>query len=378
MKKAITWIVIIIIVIIGVVALGNEDNEDDRNLDETGPIKIGVIAPLSNEAVTIGEAVAAAVTISADEINAEGGINGRQIELIIEDGQCSGKPASDAANKLINADNVVAIIGGTCSAETSAFVDQSENAQIPTVSYCSSAPALTDAGDYFFRTYPSDSFEGVYAAQIMKNDLGVNKVAVLYTNDDWGVGIQETFINEFESLGGEVVNVESFPKSGRDFRTQLAKIKANNPDGIYFPGFTEASIPAVNQIQEIGFDDDFVVFGANAWADPKIWEEVGEAGEGAMYITSRTPESSEFDAKLVAAGATPTLCAPQAYDTVKIVAETIRKVGTKGEDIKNELYKTNYQGGVSSDQITFDENGDLLGAEYEVYVVQSGKAVVKE
>jgi len=211
MKKLI-WLIIIVVVIVGIVLIVNNNDVEE----ETGPIKIGIIGPLTGDAATLGENAVAAAEMAVDEINASGGINDRILELAVEDGQCTGNVANNAANKLINVDGVVAIIGGMCSAESSAITTLSEQAQVPLLSPASSAPSLTDAGDYFFRIYPSDAYQGVFAAEHMKNTLGINKVAVLYTNDDWGVGLQGAFIESFEGLGGEVVAVESFEKTARD------------------------------------------------------------------------------------------------------------------------------------------------------------------
>lgn len=336
-------------------------------------IKIGFIGPLTGDAASLGENALKAVQLAAEEINNEGGINGVPMEVVFEDGHCAGKEATNAANKLINNDGVSVIVGGLCSAETSAFAPVAETAEVPTVSYCSSAAAISQAGDYIFRVYPSDSYQGVFAANYIKNELNKNKVAVIYTQDDWGVGLQETFIKEFEKLGGEVTVVESFKKTDRDLRTQMAKIKASNPEAVYFLGFNEASIPGIQQMAELGIK--VPVMGGDTWTDQTIWEAVGEAGEGFMYSEVRSLDDKEFEQKMQARGAEVALCAPQAYDAVNVIAEAMAKVGNDGTLLKDELYKTEYEGGVSSELIKFDENGDPVGASYKVSKIESGVPV---
>ena len=358
----------VVIIVIIVSSTGGTPGSDD-------PIKIGFIGPLTGDAAGIGQNSKAAVEIAVDEVNNSGGIDGRLLEVIYEDGQCTGEVAHRAANKLINMDKVPVILGAACSSETSSFVDLAEDSKTVVLSYCSSAPALSQAGDYIFRNYPSDIYQGVFAAEYIKNILEKNRVAVLYVNSDWGVGIEKVFVDEFKKLGGDVVLNEGYNQTSRDLRTQLSKVKNTDPEIIYFIGYTEASIPAIKQARDLGIT--VPLFGADAWNDPKIWVDVGSAGEGAMYSGVSTKEGDYFKTKMRAKTDSDeiTVCTPQAYDGLKILAQAMNEVGTNSENIKNELYKMNYTGGVSADEIRFDENGDLIGAEYVVKQIKDGKAV---
>ena len=140
----ITWVVIIVVVIGGIFLL-------NKSPKERGVITLGFIGPLTGDAANIGQNAKSAVEVAVEEINATGGINGQTLNVIYEDGKCTGKDAANAANKLINVDNVLAIVGGACSGETSAFTGVAEESGTVVLSYCSSAPAITDAGDFIFR-----------------------------------------------------------------------------------------------------------------------------------------------------------------------------------------------------------------------------------
>ena len=153
MKKALGWLIAIIIVVLIVMAVSKGGNSN------IGPIKIGFIGALTGDVSGLGTASQAAVQIATDEINGSGGINGRQIQVIYEDGQCLPGPATSAASKLISIDKVAGIIGGLCSSETSAFAPQAMQNKVVAISYCSSAPALSSMGKYFFRTYGKFSSE---------------------------------------------------------------------------------------------------------------------------------------------------------------------------------------------------------------------------
>lgn len=339
-----------------------------------GPVKVGFIGPLTGDVVSLGQDAQMAVQMAVEEINVAGGIGGRPLEVIYEDGQCTGKIASNAANKLINVDKVSVILGGLCSGETSSFAPAAEQAKVVTLSYCSSAPAISDAGEYIFRDYPSDSFQGVYGAEYAYNTLGKKKAAVLYVKNAWGEGIKNVFVAKFKELGGEVALEEGYDQSHRDLRAQLTKVKASNPDLVYFAGYTEASIPALKQAKELGIKTQLL--GADGWDDPKLWTEAGSAGEGAQYTVVAAAAADEFKqkAKERSGREDVTVCAPFAYDAAKLIAQVIGKVGDNSEDIKNELYKTEYTGGVSSGTIKFDSNGDLIGANYIIKSVKGGAA----
>ena len=118
-------------------------------------IRLGFIRPLTGNFSELGIAAKAAVELATEEINREGGVSGKQVEIIYEDGKCGADAALNAAQKLVNADKVNAIIGGLCSEETLAFGKFAMDEKIITVSYCSSAPVLSALGRYFFRAYPS-------------------------------------------------------------------------------------------------------------------------------------------------------------------------------------------------------------------------------
>lgn len=368
MNKKIIWIIVGIIVVVLIIITSN------LNKSNSSSIKIGFIGPLTGDAAAIGQNAKAAIELATNEVNSAGGINGRPLQVIYEDGQCNGTAASNAANKLINLDKVSMIFGGACSGETSAFTKTAQQNNIVVFSYCSSAPALSQAG--IFRDYPSDTFQGSYAADYLYNNLGKKNVAVLYVNTDWGIGIKDVLVQEFNKLGGKIVDIEGFDQKNPDFRTILAKIKAANPDALLFLGYTQESITGLQQIGKI--DLKVQIFGGDTWDDPKIWSTVGSSGEGAMYVLPASNPSPAFKSALAAKVGSNEIdtCTPTAYDGLKIIAQVLSKAGTDPVAIRNELHQIIYTGGVSSDKIQFDQNGDLVSANYAVKKVHNGTATV--
>ncbi|MEK6963968.1 MAG: ABC transporter substrate-binding protein [Nanoarchaeota archaeon] len=335
------------------------------------PIKIGSILPLTGDGAAMGLSLQRAIQLAEDEINVAGGIHGRPLNVIFEDGQCTGKQGSNAANKLVNIDQVPAIIGGMCSPETLAAAPIAEGKTV-LLSPGSSNPTITQAGDYTFRDYPSDAFAGKFAAEYMYNQLEKRKVAILSCLNDYCKALGEVFKKRFTELGGEVPIRQEYEMDARDLRSQLSQIKETNPEAIYFLGFTEGSISGLIQAKELGIN--IPLLGGDSWDDPDIHKKAGKAAEGIQWTVTNTPANEVFKNKINAkfGDVDITVATAQAYDAAHILADILRKVGPDAAKIKDELYKVKDYQGVSG-TIGFDENGDLLGAKYVVKTIKKGK-----
>jgi branched-chain amino acid transport system substrate-binding protein len=341
------------------------------------PIKIGFIAPLTGDVSSIGQSTKKSVELAVAEINSMGGVDGRELKVIYEDGKCSGKDANNAANKLINIDEVDYIIGGICSAETMSFAVVAEESKTLVISPCSSNADITNMGDYIFRAYPSDLFQGKFAAEYAYNELDARRVAILASQSDWGAGLKKVFRDTFVALGGEIVLIEEFPQGSADLRTSFIKVKELNPDLIYMPAYTESSVNGLKQAEELGITTQ--LFGGDAWSDRTIWERTKGYADGNLYVEVDVEIPEAFETKFrnaYGSDAEVTLCAPQAYDVVRILTGVISQVGTNPTNVKNALYKIQPYSGVSG-KISFDSNGDLNEAGYVVMEITNGKPVAR-
>ncbi len=346
-------------------------------IQQQGPIKIGFLGPLTGDVANLGTAAKNGMQLAVDEINANGGINGQQIQAVYEDGKCNPEMATNAVNKLTGVDKVTAIIGGLCSGETLAGAPIVEKSKTVILSYCSSNPAITTAGDYVFRDYMSDSYQGKVGAEYMYNTLHLKKVATLSSQDAYAIGIRDVFKARFIELGGQVVADEVFEHNANDVRTQLTKIKAANPDGIYFPAYTQGYSVGLKQANELGLKVPIV--GGDAADDPAIPTAAGAGAEGFVYTTPKSSDSdvakafnSAYKAKF---SADPLLCAPQAYDAVKIIASVMKTSGNDATKLKDGLYSVEGYGGASG-TIGFDANGDLKNPAVEFKTFKNGKIAV--
>jgi branched-chain amino acid transport system substrate-binding protein len=359
MKKSL--LILLVLVVVFFIWNFNKGTQQSKNSDT---IKIGFVGPLTGDVSSSGIPTQRAVELAVKEINNVGGINGKKVELISEDGVCNSKNASAAGAKLINVDKVVGIIGGFCSGESSSFGPSAMQNKVVMISPGSSSPTLSKLGKYFFRVYPSDEFQGKFAAEYAFKTLNVKAVAVVYGNTDWGTGIKNVFVKNFEALGGKVVLDEGVAQDSRDFRTIVGKIRNSNADFVFSPLYTEGATAFTKQINDMGVK--VKILGADSWSDTKFQNDI-DGALGAQYIEVKTGSSDEFTNKFKTAY--PDLKigfgVPQAYDATQILLNAIKAVGTDDKAKLSDTVRATKFDGISG-HIEFDQNGDMLGANYVI------------
>ncbi|MEY2641164.1 MAG: hypothetical protein RL150_557 [Candidatus Parcubacteria bacterium] len=342
---------------------------------ETGPIKVGFIGPLTGDVAPIGESLRNAVSIAVDEINARGG---RQLEVVYEDGACSGTAAASAAQKLITIDGVKFIIGGMCSGETLGAAPIAEAAGVIMLSPLSSSPDITTAGDYIFRVFASDATSGNIIAETAA-DRGYLRIAVLAEQTDYAQALKRVFEQRYAELGGTIIVNENYATSDKDFRSKLTKIKEANPDALYIiPQSPQSAEVLLGQIKSMDIDTQLF---SNELATT---ESVRAAGlvEGVLFAEVSFDKASAAaqafnDSYEKAYGevnaSTPLLYAASAYDATVLLYEIITDVGSDANKVKDALYDvTGWEGATGT--LTLDENGDAVRA-YTLKQVVNGEIV---
>src|SRR3989338_4967926 len=252
MKRYFSAILVMLVIFLSACAVQQQSGEAmEKKLESS--YKIGVMYPLSGDPAAYGIPIQAATKMAADEINEQGGVNGRKVELIYEDSKCNPKDGNAAAQKLINIDKVKVIIGGVCSGETLGAAPIAEENKVILISPSATSPDITKAGDFIFRLSPSDAFAGIVAANYAFNDLKAKKAAVISESTDYAQGLRSVFKENFAKLGGEIVADETYNPEDTDMRTQVTKAKAANPDAIYIlPQTIQKGVLLVKQIKEAG------------------------------------------------------------------------------------------------------------------------------
>src|SRR3989344_1757613 len=342
---------------------------------DEGPLKVGFIGPLTGDAAPYGVDMLNGTKMAVEEINTAGGVNGRMIELVVEDGRCTGADSASAAQKLVNVDKVIAIIGGGCSGETLAAAPIAEAASVVMISPLSSSPDVTMAGDFIFRNYPSDALKTKAMASLLREE-GFAKIAMISENTDFAQGFRESLKKDF---GTDMIVFDEVVDPGtKDFRTLITRLKDLEFD-IFFPnGQSDATISAMmQQLREQEFTQQAI---SHDVADSiTLGTLAPEAVEG-MYIVN-VPTAGEggefqktFDQKFGGAQATIAFAA-HSYDATKVLAKAIGTVGTAGTAIRDYLYSMPAFSGVVGN-FTFDRNGDVVGIPYGLKAFKEG-AIVK-
>lgn len=340
----------------------------------TEPIKIGFIGPLTGGIASIGVVMRNAAIMKVNEINETGGINGRLIKLVIEDGRCTGTDAASAAQKLIHVDQVVAIHGGECSSETLAAAPIAEAAGIVMLSPISSSPDVTDAGEFIFRNYPSDALKTVTMANYFK-EKGYEKVAIITENTDFSTAFRNSLA---EKIGeNAIVFDEIVEPDTKDFRTLMARLKDIEFD-VFFPNANLATTMGlmVQQFREQELTQPMISH--DVGDTPDIVQIAGEAAEGFRIINLPSiGEETAFGQKYIAAYGKPESAmsfAAHSYDAMDILTHAIAEVGTDGDAIRQYLNSMGeYEG--EAGIFSFDENGDALGYKYALREIQNGEFI---
>lgn len=374
LKRPAIFIGIISLIILSIAIILFYSNRDEK-IDS---VKIGFIGPLTGAAASYGVPQKNGAALAAEEINAGSGLNGKKIEIIFEDSQMDPNKATSAMKKLIDIDRVSSVIGETTTAGTLAIADTANKNKVVLISPSASGAKITDAGDYVFRISSSDSFQATIAAKLI-SEMGLKRGAIVFTNDDWGGGIEKALREEFSKLGGTILVSEGCTPGSQDFRTQLVKIKALTPDFIYIPLYPAESAIFLRQVKELRVTGQII--GADNFSEKAILKTAGNAAEGVIFTMPTSPSGSAYEefAKRYKEkfNEDASYSAAAAYDTVKILYEVMKKVGTQGEKIKNELYTISDFPGVSG-KIGFNKHGDVTTKEFSIIRIQKGEYIPYE
>ena len=338
----------------------------DSNGGEDQPFRVGVMESVTGPGETYGNVAVQAKQLAVDEINAAGGINGRMLELIVEDSKCNAQDAITAYNKLTDVDDVKIILGTSCSGAMLGAAPLAEEEGVVLFSGLATNPDIANAGDYIFRTSMSDAQLGIDTG----NELwtrGIRRLATISESTDYAEGVRRTTSDRFEELGGEIVGAERYSSDVTDFRSQLTKLLGENPDAIHVAAQAEFSGgTVVKQLRELGYTgpifSDVVVVGTTAL------EVAGEAATGVVAITAdldpANAKAQEVITNFRAKYDYVTLpwYIGSAYDDVYITAECLKQTGDDqdADGFRDCLYDITWSGAIG-DSYRFDEMGEVVG-----------------
>ena len=338
----------------------------DRDSGEDEAFRIGVMESLTGPGETYGTVANQAKQLAVDEINAAGGINGRMIELVVEDSKCNAQDAITAYNKLTDVDGVKIILGTSCSGAMLGAAPLAEEEGVVMFSGLATNPDIAEAGDYIFRTSMNDAQLGIDTGNQLWAD-GIRKLATINETTDYAEGVRRESVAQFEKRGGEVVAEERYPSDVTDFRSQLTKLLNASPDALHIAAQAEfAGGTIVKQARELGFDgpiySDVVVVGATAL------EIAGDAATGVKAVTADLDPNNNTAQEVLKNFREEygTVTLPwyigSAYDDVYITAECLKETGDDqdADGFRDCLYDITWSGAIG-DKYSFDDKGEVVG-----------------
>ena len=333
---------------------------------EPPPYRIGVMESLTGPGETYGNVAVRAKQMALDEINAAGGIDGRKLEFVVEDSQCSAKEAVAAYRKLTDVDGVKIILGTSCSGAMLGVAPLAEADGVILFSGLASNPDIANAGDYIFRTQISDIEVGIATGNVMWND-GVRRLATITEATDYAEGVRRTTVLQFTERGGEVVAAESYASDVTDFRTQLSKLLDAEPDALHLAPQSEfAAGVIIRQARELGYQGP--IYAETIAVGTTALEIAGDHATGMKAITANLhPDNAKAQEVLANFRArydyvTLPWHLGSAYDNVYIAAECLKRTGDDqdADGFRDCMYEITWSGAIGNDY-SFDADGEVVG-----------------
>lgn len=372
MKKA---LLMILALTIFVLSCGGSSSSDAKKDDV---IKIGVIAPLTGNVAQYGTAVEEGVKLKIDEINANGGINGKKIELVVADSKGDVQEATNIFKKMVSQDKVHLVIGEVISSTSLAISDLAQTAKIPMITATGTALDITKGKNFVFRTTFTDPFQGTATAKYAK-EKGFKSIAILTnSSSDYSIGLAEAFKVQAAQDGIAVVE-EKYTKDDKDFKSILTKLKGQNFDAYFVPDYYGINGLIATQAKELGIQTQFL--GGDGWDG--IQTDFGEVAEGTIFSSQFAPDDpdpavqkfiADYKAKY---SKEPLVFAALGYDTAIVVENALKtSKDLSGTSIQEALAATNGLSLVTG-SFKFDSEGNPE-KKVTFIEVKGGKLTLKE
>jgi branched-chain amino acid transport system substrate-binding protein len=346
-------------------------------------VKIGVFMSMTGDTANFGISSTNGIKMAADEVNAAGGINGKQIELDIQDDRSDPSEAATIVTKFVTQDSVHAILGEVASSRSIAAAPIAQNAKIPMLTPSSTNPEVTRKGDYIFRSCFIDPVQGAAIAQFAARTLNAKRAGIMVDRkNDYSTGLEKFISQTFTKLGGQIVVTQSYQAGDQDFNAQLTSIKGANPEVIFVPGYYGDVALIAKQARDKGITVPFV--GGDGWDAKQLYEIGGKAVVGSFFSNHYSPYDTDpavqkfvtdYKARY---NQIPDALAATAYDAAKIMFDAIKRANSlDGKAIRDALAATKEYPGVTG-KVTFNENRDAVKPIVMIEVKDGGIYAVKE
>jgi len=346
-------------------------------------VRIGVFMSLTGSTANFGISSVNGIKMAADEVNKAGGINGKQIELLVEDDRSDASEAATIVTKFVTQDQVHAVLGEVASSRSIAAAPIAQNAKIPMLTPSSTNPEVTRKGDFIFRSCFIDPVQGAAIGQFAAKGLNAKRAAIMVDRkNDYSTGLATNITETFTKLGGQIVATTSYQEGDQDFNAQLTSIKGANPEVIFVPGYYNDVGLIAKQARDRGIT--VPLLGGDGWDSAQLYAIGGTALNGSFFSNHYSPFDTDpkvqkfvNDYKALYS-TTPDALAATAYDAAHIMFDAIKRANsTDGTAIRNALAATNAFPGVTG-TVTFNENRDAVKPIVMIEIKDGGTYAVRE
>ncbi len=339
--------------------------------DSNSTIKIGAVLPITGLSSMNGQLAKNGLLLAQQEINDSEGLGGRRVEIFVEDNKSEPKEAATSYKFLRNYYNVSMVL--TIGSASAMILSPSANNDKVVLFSNASTPSYTSKNDFTYRIIPSADKDGAGVAKLAYYDLNIKELAVIYANDDYGKGVMNSFVNNYESFGGKILIQEFFETTTTDFRANLLKIREKKPKVLFIAALGRAAGLLAKQARQAGLEDVQFLCGPGCLG-PDLINQGKESVEGLIFPYTYMDTNSRFFEKYYQFyGSEPNQLSERMYDIAKLYFEVVKICGgEKDKDcLLRELQKIEYEGS-SSTKIKFDENGDVI-EDYVLFIIKNGK-----
>jgi len=346
-------------------------------------VRIGVFMSTTGTTANFGISSVNGIKMAADEINAAGGINGKQVELLVQDDRSDASEAATIVTKFVTQDQVNAVIGEVASSRSIAAAPIAQNAKIPMLTPSSTNPEVTKKGDFIFRSCFIDPYQGAAIAQFAAKTLGAKSAAIMVDRkNDYSTGLEKVISEVFTRFGGKIVATQSYQEGDQDFNAQLTSLKGSNPEVIFVPGYYNDVGLIAKQARDKGITVPLI--GGDGWDSEQLYKIGGTALNGSYFTNHYSPfDTAPNVVKFVndykkRYNSTPDALAATAYDAANIMFDAIkRSKSLSGTDIRDALQATNAFPGVTG-TVTFNQNRDAVKPIVMIEIKDGGTYAVRE
>ena len=346
-------------------------------------VRIGVFMSTTGSTANFGISSVNGIKMAADEINAAGGINGKQVELLVQDDRSDASEAATIVTKFVTQDQVHAVIGEVASSRSIAAAPIAQNAKIPMLTPSSTNPEVTKKGDFIFRSCFIDPYQGAAIAQFAAKTLGAKSAAIMVDRkNDYSTGLEKVIDETFAKFGGKIVATQSYQEGDQDFNAQLTSLKGANPEVIFVPGYYNDVGLIAKQARDKGIMVPLI--GGDGWDSEQLYKIGGTALNGSYFTNHYSP--FDTDPKVVKFvkdykaryNSTPDALAATAYDAANIMFDAIkRSKSLSGPDIRDALQATQAFPGVTG-TVTFNQQRDAVKPIVMIEIKDGGTYAVRE